>query len=143
MHATADHPLSLFVDQDTRHPYRALGTAAIADASQALGPRNAALNVNVEVVGHQPKTITGHCGDGMGGLPAGLPVNAVGGHMSGLRAARERVEYPSHVAHFLGIEHLVENREDAPLFLTCSHGGHPFRMPPYPQGRTPGLAAPA
>jgi len=69
----------------------------------------------------QPKTITGHCGDGMGGLPAGLPVNAVGGHMSCLRAARERVEYPSHVAHFLGIEHLVENREDAPLFLSYSH----------------------
>ena len=70
----------------------------------------------------QPKTITGHCGDGMGGLPAGLPVNAVGGHMSCLRAARERVEYPSHVAHFLGIEHLMENREDAPLFLSHSHG---------------------
>ncbi len=53
--------------------------------------------------------------------------------MSCLRAAGERSEHPSHVAHFLGIEHLVENRENAPLFLSYSHGGHPFRMPPYLQ----------
>jgi hypothetical protein len=25
----------------------------------------------------------------------------------------------------------VENREDAPLFLSYSHGGHPFRMPSF------------
>jgi hypothetical protein len=55
--------------------------------------------------------------------------------MSCLRAAGERSEHPSHVAHFLGIEHLVENRENAPLFLSYSHGGHPFRMPPYLQCR--------
>jgi hypothetical protein len=58
--------------------------------------------------------------------------------MSCLRAARERSEHPSYVAHFLGIEHLVENREDAPLFLSCSHGGHPFRMPPYLQCQAAG-----
>jgi hypothetical protein len=51
--------------------------------------------------------------------------------MSCLRAAGERSEHPSHVPDFLGIEHLVENREDAPLFLSYSHGGHPFRMPSF------------
>ena len=62
----------MFADKDNRHPYRALGTALIDDAAKALGPRHAALKVNVEVVGHQPKTVTGHCRDGLGGLPAGL-----------------------------------------------------------------------
>src|SRR5262249_51174584 len=47
-------------------------------------------------------------------------------------------EHPSHVAHFLGIEHLVENCEDAPLFVSYSDGGHPFRMPPYLQCRRRG-----
>ncbi len=36
--------------------------------------------------------------------------------------AGERIEHPSHVAQFLGIEHLVENGEDMPLFLSYSHG---------------------
>jgi hypothetical protein len=40
---------------------------------QALCPRNAALKVNVEVAGHQQKTISGHRRDGLGGLPAALP----------------------------------------------------------------------
>jgi hypothetical protein len=64
----------MFADQDAGHPYRALGTAPIVDASKAFCPRDAALKVNVEVVGHQPKTVTGHCCDGVGGLPAGLPL---------------------------------------------------------------------
>ena len=34
---------------------------------QTLHPGNAALKV---------KTVTGHCRDGLGGLPAGLPLNA-------------------------------------------------------------------
>ena len=37
--------------------------------------------------------------------------------MSGLRTVGERIEPPPHIAQFLGIEHLVDNREDAPLFL--------------------------
>ena len=49
--------------------------------------------------------------------------------MSCLRAVGERREHLSNVAHFLGIEHLMENGEDAPLFLSYSHRGHPFRMP--------------
>jgi hypothetical protein len=119
----------MFADKDTGHPYRALSTALIDEAPMALCPRNAALKVNVEVVGHQPKTVTGHGRDGLGGLPAGLPLNAVGGHMSSLRTVGERVEHPPHVAQFLGIEHLVDNREDAPLFPGYSHGGHPLRLP--------------
>jgi hypothetical protein len=94
----------------------------VADASKALCPRHTAYEVNVEVVGHQPHTVTRHCRDGMGGLPAGLPLDTVGRHMSCLRAAGECIEHPTHAAHFLGIEHLVENREDAPLFLSYSHG---------------------
>ena len=60
--------------------------------------------------------------------------------MSCLRAAGERREHPSHGPQFLGIEHLVENREDAPLFLRYSYGSHPFRMPPNPQCRPGGRA---
>src|SRR5271170_2672731 len=119
----------MFADKDTGHPYRPFSTAPIDDAPKALCPRNAALKVNVEVVGHQPTTVTGHCRDGLGGLAAGLPLNAVGGHMSSVGTVGERVEHPPHVAYFLGIEHVVENREDALLFLGYSHGGHPLRLP--------------
>jgi hypothetical protein len=45
--------------------------------------------------------------------------------MSGLRTVGERVEDPSHIACYLGIEHVVDDHEDAPLFLSYSHGGTP------------------
>ena len=119
----------MFADKDTGHPYRALSTALIDEAAKALCPRNAALKMNVEVVGHQTKTVTGHCRDGLGRLPAGLPPSAVRGHMSSLWTVGERVEHPPHIAQFLGIEHLEENSEDTSLFLSYFHGGHPLRLP--------------
>ena len=138
-----DHPLPSFADQDTRHPYRSLGTALIADAPKALGPRNATLEVNVEVVGHQAHTVTGHRRDGMSRLSAGLPFSTVGGHMSCLGAAGEHSEHLPHVAHFLSLEHLVDNREDTPLLLSHSHGGHHVRMPAYLQRHPRGRGLPA
>src|SRR6516162_2550348 len=128
----------MFADKNTGHPYRTLSTALIADARQALRPRNAALKVDFVMTGHHPKAVTGHSRNGLGGLLTGLPLNAVGGHMSSLTTLGERVEHPPHIAQFLGIKHLVDNREDAPLFLSYPHGGHPPRCPHlqcHPPGR--------
>ena len=56
----------MFADKDTRHPNRALSTAVTDQAPKTLHPRNATPKVNVEVAGHQPKTVTGHRRDGLG-----------------------------------------------------------------------------